>query len=100
MKRTSSARIEKQRKLEFLDQDVQFDESWAKFLIEHTKKASQHPDHYWEGSANATCIIINGDEVRLKPLYDQYPDDLVLRHKDFIDQLEGWLAARRSRFKQ
>ena len=57
VKRTSSARIEKQRKQEFLDQDVQFDVRWAEFLIEQTKNASLNPKHYWEGSANANCII-------------------------------------------
>ena len=92
--------MERKRIREFLDQDLQFDLRWAEFLIKQTKNASLDPNHYWEGSANANRIVINGNEARIKPLYDQHPDELVLPHKTFIDRLEGWLHARGSGTKR
>ncbi|WP_020593486.1 hypothetical protein [Kiloniella laminariae] len=73
---------------EFLEQDVQFDTSWARLLIAQSQVASKQQNYSWEGAANANAVVINHSGVRIEPLHDQYSGDLFLSHGTFVMLLE------------
>ncbi|RED52367.1 hypothetical protein [Aestuariispira insulae] len=94
-----AGRERRQRLIEFIESDIQYDLRWAAFLIKRARIASINAGYYWEGPGNTHYIRVTGQGVILEPLYRQYPDNMELSLESFIAILENWKETREKMVK-